>query len=516
MPNETTSPAANASPRLYPPKDGAIVRMYRIGHGDCFLLAFPGETEKKPVYVLIDCGYKPGSPARIDIDPPITNKEIAENIHAATGGTIDVAVITHEHQDHVNAITEKNFGRIKIRQTWLAWTENPKDDVANALRTRFKDKLLGLIAARNRLHAGGDPKKAAQLDQFLEFELGVEEDGSLAAALGVAAGEKGESANKKAMKLFKDLADDVKYLLPHEKVLSIDGAPGLRVFSFGPPRENEFLLDLDPVGEEQFHLNAARRVGFEAAALTETESPFAERFRVDAKTACDDATWGGFFSTHYGTEKCALKFTNTPFVPDSREAAENAPWRRIDNDWLYSAEQLALAMSSYTNNSSLVLAFELKKGGKVLLFAADAQRGNWVSWGKKAWPDGADKVTARDLLNRTVLYKVGHHGSHNATLNGTPDDEHANLGWMGAGEHAGEFAAMITAVRKWAIEEAGWDHPLPQIKEALLKKTSGRVFQTDTSWEEMEKRADTATKAWKAFAKRTTPHRLYFDYVVRS
>ena len=54
-------------------------------------------------------------------------------------------------------------------------------------------------------------------------------------------------------------------------------------------------------------------------------------------------------------------------------------WRRIDQDWLYSAEQLALEMNNDTNNGSLVLAFELSPGGKVLLFAADAQRGSWVS-----------------------------------------------------------------------------------------------------------------------------------------
>ena len=32
-------------------------------------------------------------------------------------------------------------------------------------------------------------------------------------------------------------------------------------------------------------------------------------------------------------------------------------------------------------------------------------------------------MTTKDLLARTVLYKVGHHGSHNATLNGKLDDE---------------------------------------------------------------------------------------------
>jgi hypothetical protein len=115
------------------------------------------------------------------------------------------------------------------------------------------------------------------------------------------------------------------------------------------------------------------------------------------------------------------------------------------------ADQLALDMNDQTNNSSLVLAFELGKDGKVLLFAADAQRGNWISWAKKSFTDGENAIiTARDLLSRTVLYKVGHHGSHNATINGLSTDDHANLAWMAQGDSGREFCAMITAVRKWA------------------------------------------------------------------
>jgi hypothetical protein len=42
-------------------KDSCVnVRMYRQGHGDCFLLAFP-KKNGDACYVLIDCGYKPGS-----------------------------------------------------------------------------------------------------------------------------------------------------------------------------------------------------------------------------------------------------------------------------------------------------------------------------------------------------------------------------------------------------------------------------------------------------------------------
>ena len=71
-------------------------------------------------------------------------------------------------------------------------------------------------------------------------------------------------------------------------------------------------------------------------------------------------------------------------------------------------------LDTFTNNSSLALAIELVDSGKVLLFAADAQTGNWSSWKDVKWetPD----VKTDDLLARTVLYKVGHHASHNATL----------------------------------------------------------------------------------------------------
>jgi hypothetical protein len=61
-----------------------------------------------------------------------------------------------------------------------------------------------------------------------------------------------------------------------------------------------------------------------------------------------------------------------------------------------------------------VLAIELVNADKVLLFAADAQSGNWASWKDVPWERPG--VTTDSLLARTVFYKVGHHASHNATL----------------------------------------------------------------------------------------------------
>ena len=71
-----------------------------------------------------------------------------------------------------------------------------------------------------------------------------------------------------------------------------------------------------------------------------------------------------------------------------------------------------------------MLAIERVADGKVLLFPADAQEGNWLSWHddedevEVTGGAGAGTVTAADLLARTVFYKVGHHSSHNATAKG--------------------------------------------------------------------------------------------------
>jgi hypothetical protein len=214
-----------------------------------------------------------------------------------------------------------------------------------------------------------------------------------------------------------------------------------------------------------------------------------------------------FFVAHYGKGKDGKDDTDRIEVPP------NAAWRRIDDEWLYSAESLALSLNTGVNNTSLVLAFELPASKKVLLFIGDAQRGNWISWADLKWNDGDETITARDLLSRTVLYKVGHHGSHNATLAGTVDDVHPNLDWMGLGEFAGEFTAMIPAVNEWAVQvKPPWYHPLPSIRSALLKKAQGRVLQMDI--DQPEKLESVPADAWAEFTTRVVFDDLYFDYII--
>ena len=116
---------------------------------------------------------------------------------------------------------------------------------------------------------------------------------------------------------------------------------------------------------------------------------------------------------------------------------------------------------------------------RVLLFPGDAQVGNWLSWGDQTYP--ADdpkerrKLTIDELLSRTILYKVGHHASHNATLRDRGLDLMTNP----------ELCAMISVVEKTAREQKtkqtpkGWAMPYADLYKRLEERTGGRVLRGD-------------------------------------
>lgn len=499
--------------RLLPPPDGVTVRMYRLGHGDCFLLAFPGAAaEAEPVYVLIDCGFKPGSPKFLADDRTID--QIVAHLHEACGGTIDLAILTHEHQDHLNGIWKERdpyFEPFTIKEAWFAWTEDPGNALANRLRERHKDTLLGLLGAREGLAlAVGDADPSVQrIDQLLQLELGDQTDLPVAAMMAAASNPE-KSINKQALRYVRDKAAEHRgafYMYPGIEPVPLPGTAGVRAFVFGPPEDENLIADEDPRGDEAFPRDHS--FSFSEAvqgAPGDRVSPFRREFGVpldEAFTIEDD-----FWRTRYGTGASA--------PPEDRgEVPPDADWRRIDADWLYSAETLALKLNTGINNTSLVVAFELPRSKKVLFFAADAQRGNWVSWADLTFADGDTTVTARDLLARTVLYKAGHHGSHNATLDGAPDDPHPNLSWMGRGAAADEFTAMITAVTEWATtkNDPPWVHPLPSIKAALVRKARGKVLQTDEA--EPARPAGVSGGEWARFTGRAVFDPLFFDLQIR-
>jgi hypothetical protein len=189
------------------------------------------------------------------------------------------------------------------------------------------------------------------------------------------------------------------------------------------------------------------------------------------------------------------KATTTRAGDESRRTGSGSP-----ADW--HCNQL----DSHSNNTSLALAFELSPSGRVLLFPGDAQVGNWMSWFGREWrvKDGSAtrKLTAEDLLARTVLYKVGHHGSHNATL------RERGLELM----TSRELVAMLPVDRTTA-KKMDWNMPFPTLFRRLQEKTGGRILDLETGVPS-DRPAGASDQDWGLFLARTDVHLDWVDYRV--
>ncbi len=461
------------------------VRMYRHFLGDCFLLTF-GDDQ---AHMLIDCGVIGGTQGATEL-----MQRVAQDVKQTTGGHIDVLVATHEHWDHLSGFLQAQeiFDPMEFKNVWLAWTENPDDELAESLGTKRRQtaRTVGMALARlGMLGAEGASKaeRLGALNAYYEGEVG------LTAA--------GKATTADALSWVKGRAEPC-YLIPGGNPLGLGGISGVRIYVLGPPRDVKMIKkDLpskrDPEtygmalagGLEEAFLAAALACEKGSAARSEDEEreilrsqPFDPHFQVPL----DKAKARTFFQEHYGFDGP---------VP-SADA-----WRRIDNDWLDVAEQLALQLDSDTNNTSLVLAVELVESGKVLLFAGDAQVGNWLSWQDLSWkvPDkdgNSAEVTTADLLRRAVLYKVGHHGSHNATL------REKGLELM----TGPELTAMIPVDEVMAKKKRWGKMPFAPLMARLEEKTGGRILRSDED-------LDTSQPGWRRSSAQVTvgPGGLYFD-----
>jgi Metallo-beta-lactamase superfamily len=439
------------------------IRMYRQGLGDSFLLTFPGGE-----HMLIDSGVLLGT-----ADAQTKMKAVAANVVEVTGGKLDVLVATHEHWDHLSGFVQAQdvFEKLDIEEIWLAWTEDPADPLAQELRTHKKQALTAVSAAANHLAAAGDPD-AAETAERLQGLLGF--FGDQAAA--------GGGSTDAALEWVKGRKAKVRYLRPGDLLPAL----GLRVFVLGPPHDRALIKRSDP-----------SKAHPEVYELADTGPSLGLLAALD--------------SLYHGGEAGRQPFAPWYKLGDAEAKAEplfhdcyDKPalsWRTIEYDWLGAAGPLALKLDSDTNNTSLVLAFETAESGPVLLFPGDAQVGNWLSWESVTFAD-AKGVTSGDLLGRTVLYKVGHHASHNATL------REKGLELM----TSPELTAMIPVNREMAKRKK-WNMPFPPLFDRLNEKTMGRILDAELGQSGTKADALTA-KQWKDFQKRCDVQPGWIDYTV--
>jgi hypothetical protein len=470
---------------------GAVcVRMYCHGLGDCFLVTIPRENTR-PFFMLIDCGIILGTKNAKSL-----MTSVVDDVRATTK-ELDVVVVTHEHWDHVSGFVEAEdaFGTLAVHDVWVGWTENPSDPLARKLKVERKRTVEALRIAALRMNAA-EPGSGRGLLEVLSF-FGPE-------ALGVAGGHSTEDAMQKAMALSPK---PPRYCRPADDPFQLPELEGVRFYVLGPPRDEERLKRARPTksGRETYDTSvalspetcflAAATEGADGASefqdkrLQELARPFDARWTM----AVQDARRMEFFQKHYFDDA----------EPPDQE------WRGIDEVWLGSADQLALQLDTYTNNTSLVLAIEFVKSRKVMLFAADAQVGNWLSWADQTWQvvenGERHKVTADDLLNRTVLYKVGHHGSHNATMRAEGLEK----------MKSDELMAVVPVDREMAVTKRWSGMPFPALMTRLQEKTSGRVLRIDDEQAPAEKPAPEGVPeaTWSRFQKnvRRSADKLYYD-----
>src|SRR5882672_2967020 len=120
--------------------DNVTIRMYCMGTGDCFLIKF--RSGKQDTFtMMIDCGSCRGDGN--DFTPYVQN--LADSLN---NKTIDLLVVTHEHNDHVNGFDKcyDIFKELTIKEAWFAWTEDPTDPNgdAAALKQRQQKMKTGL------------------------------------------------------------------------------------------------------------------------------------------------------------------------------------------------------------------------------------------------------------------------------------------------------------------------------------------------------------------------------------
>ncbi|HET9765698.1 MAG TPA: MBL fold metallo-hydrolase [Thermoanaerobaculia bacterium] len=470
-----TSKAAVAS------AGGVTVRMFCQGLGDCFLITIP-QAGARVYSILIDCGVAIGTPSQEAL-----MKTVVEEVVTLTGGspakkgTVDLLVVTHQHWDHVSGFLQAPdaLKGLTFKHLWMAWTESETDSLAKQLRKEFEKAKLAIDGAvRKAVKLGaGDPRNAARL-------AGIEGVMSffgppLGAAGGKAKEAKGTLADamSEARKLVGNDKDAIECLLPGHTSHLPGAASGLaksiQAIVLGPPHDRAKLVRINPRESKneayEKHKGDAPGLAINAGwsasilhaddgdgAVIDPEFDRAEPFDSSRGRSWKEAQDDPYFRAHYFDDGHLNK------------------GRRIDGEWLWSgAQRLALQMDSYTNNTSLVIAFELPKSKDVLLFVGDAQIGNWLSWHDQPYKtvDGRE-LTAAQLLARTVLYKVGHHGSHNATLR----EQGFEL------MNHPELVAMLPVEAEGVTRLGYGQMPLKSLVDKLHEHTSGRVLRVDKPW----------------------------------
>jgi hypothetical protein len=353
------------------PSGPPTVRMYNVGFGDCFLLTFPySAAHGGDRHVLIDFGSHPkpkGAPAGF-------MEAIAQDIATQCQGGRLAVVATHRHADHISGFATNAKGTasgdilraLKPDVVVQPWTEHPQaaQNAHKPPRRLAARHFHEALAAMQRFAAALVPE-LEQLPRFLPraFRQQLVYTGQDVIRNRAAVENLMTMGRRKARYVYAGSASGLETFLP-----------GVKIHVLGPP-----TLDQTPTigtyapSSPDYWLRRrqlALRAGPQHGRPTGDRPLFPRARRRPRGRFPSHATW---------------------FIERMRQA--------------YADELLAIVtqLDDFLNNTSLILMFEV--AGQKLLFPGDAQLENWTYALTKY----------RKQLSGVTVYKVGHHGSLNAT-----------------------------------------------------------------------------------------------------
>lgn len=394
---------------------GIRIRMYRVGFGDFFLVTLTTSDGDK--HILIDCGVHAGDVGSI--------AAAVADMATLTQSTLSLVIMTHRHADHISGFARCKtlFAQFSVGRVWMPWFENPANPKASAFQANLvavAAKLRVALAARN------DP--ASLQYQAMAKNITGEPMGVL-----------GVSSNDVALDV---LHGGFKYKAPVDYYKAGDiptlppdlGAAGLVAQILGPPIDPSLIAQMDAKNHQYLTIDDDNTVG-------PISRVFDRPFVCSASAYPNDA-----FSS--------LKASGLEtLIADAQPDLTAAKAQQADNT---------------LNNQSLVVLFTFN--GKKLFFVGDAQWGNWQNFLYDG-PIGKSATLSQrstEILGAIDFYKVGHHGSTNAT----PIDA---LDAM----HAGVTAMCSTQPGCYGTAAKGTEVPRLPLLDALDKKTGGRVARSD-------------------------------------
>jgi hypothetical protein len=382
------------------------VRMYRVGFGDFFLLSFL-EDSGQSINVVVDCGVFKGTSQTGDIG---SIEAAVADMARITAGKVALIIMTHRHADHIAGFARCStvFKSLGVENVWMPVWESEYSPTATKFQAELTRTAFGLQA-----HFAAFGAKASEAEdtarKYMENAIG-EVDAA------------GRGMNSVALDLLKHGFAGVtpSYYQAGDKAqiprALVDA--GLTAQILGPPP----IADLDLMKLMDLKKGVGQYLTDHVEDDVETCEPFGIEWQVKPFIG---PVLGGTRS--YSPEAFREWVTRAAHpIRKAREGVTIRQARRARSDMEKELQQsqstaaltAAKQLNSFLNNQSLVVFFTFKT--KKLLFVGDAQAGNWEHWLYKTdKPDkaasGSISDAAQQILTSLDFYKVGHHGSGNAT-----------------------------------------------------------------------------------------------------